>query len=507
MRVSSIKLGNGRSNQVKIEAMEDVFYMPTAPVVVPATIYFPPAVLAPPPSEIKATQFFLCERPDQNDHGTVACVYADPAEADLFSDAVWDEIAPGVMEAKSTGPLSANYFDGVDPDYYNPSGVSSMVGVTVFAYKPTSVSTQRSGLYIVDDVGGHWEHFGTPEQTFVSTYARLHRHPYYATGSAYVAGMTLQAREGTLYGTTFFTLATDGVALGTTALEFTETAEPFPWVDERRLLTAGQVVAEGFTSAVVDDAEAGAEGTEFDAFRTLEGYPNIEDIPGGQWAMHFEGVWLTADDPGETTTLGVAVYKTDGPTRTLLFEMGSAAIHVETPTPLDVSGPAPGFHLERTDQLLLALVIHTTATPVEVNIRFGGLDPQTYLLAPITPRDWEIARSSYQLARFSGGVIVAPERAWSSRVTLTDDLKGIESSGWEDGDCIDLILEGASAGTPYDLVHNATVGVGALPLWLPSVSNLGTEYLDIELVASPVCVRFQLDLTNNVWRLVGGPTA
>jgi len=514
MRVSSIKLGDGRRNQVKIECMEDVFYLPTKPVVVPATIYYPPGVLAPPPSEIKATKFFLCERPDQNDRGTVACCFLGPhvkGGVDPMFETGWTEEAPGVMVRDTDGPLPDSWFDDVNVDDDNPSGVSSLIGKTVFAYNQGDTSLSgfeeaHQGHYIVDDVGGHWVDYGLPTQAYVSTYARLHRHPDYAKGSDYVAGMTFQAQEGTLYGTMFFTLTTDGVALGTTALVFTETAEPFPWVDERRLLTAGQVVAEGFTGAVVDEAKSGVEGTEFDSFYTLDG-PDVEDIPAGQWAAHFEGVWLTADDPGETTTLGVAVYKYDGSTRTLLFEMGSAEIHVETATPLDVAGSAPGFHLERTDQLLLALTIHTTATPVEVNIRFGGADPQTYLLAPITPRDWEIARTEYEDAAFSGGVASIPNRARSSKVVLTEDFKGIETSGWENGDCCDLTLEGASSGTPYNILHNATVGVGAAPLWLDSISHLGVDYGNEELVASPVCARVRYDKTSNVFRLIGGLSA
>jgi len=516
MRVSSIKLGDGRRNQVKIEAMEDVFYLPTAPVVVPAPIYNPPEVLAPPPSEIKATKFFLCERPDQNDHGTVACCFLGAhvkgGNVPMFGSGAFAEIAPGIMERTTTGPLSDDWLDGVNVDDDNPSGVSSLIGKTVFAYYQGDTSLLGleeawQGLYIIDDVGGHWVDYGLPTQAYVSTYARMHRHPDYAKGSDYVAGMTFQSQEGTLYGTKFFTLTTDGVALGTTALVFTETAEPFPWVDERRLLTDGQVIAEGFTGAVIDEAKSGTEGTEFDSFYTLDASPNIEDIPAGQWAAHFEGVWLTADDPGETTTLGVAVYKYDGSTRTLLFEMGSAEIHVETATPLDVAGSAPGFHLERTEQLLLALTIHTTATLVEVNIRFGGADPQTYLLAPITPRDWEIARTEYEDAAFSGGVASIPNRARSSKVVLTEDFKGIETSGWENGDCCDLTLEGASSGTPYNILHNATVGVWAAPLWLDSISHLGVDYGNEELVASPVCARVRYDKTSNVFRLIGGLSA
>lgn len=514
MRVSKISLGNGRSNQVKIEAMEDVFYLPTKPVVVPAPIYYPPAVLAPPPGDIKATKFYLCERPDQHDKGSVFCCFLGPHYAGgntpMFGDGGWTEISPGVMERAVDGPISDDWFDGMNVDDDNPSGVSSMIGKTVFAYfrgdtEPTEDPLQ--GLYIVDDVGRHFIDYGLPSQVIVDTKARMHRHPDYAKGSDYVVGDTFQVQQGTLYATKFYTLVNDGVALGTTALAWTETAEPFPWVDERRLLTAGEVVSEGFTGAVVDETQTFIDGTGYDSFYTLEGMPNITDIPAGPWAAHFEGAWLTVDDPGETTTLGVAVYKYDGATRTLLFEMVSGAIHTETATPLDIAAPAPGFSLARTERLNLALVIHTTAATVEVNIRYGGADPQTYILCPITPAADALERAEFAEATYSGGIVVVPNRARSAHVTVDGPINGIEIAGWEGGDAFDLTIDGPSAGTPYDLVHDATVGTGANPLALDSVSHLGVDYMDFEMATAPVCVRFQLDTTNGVWRLVGGPTA
>jgi len=515
MRVSKISLGNGRSNQVKIEAVEDVFYMPTKPVVVPAPVYYPPEILAPLPSDVKATKFYLSDLPDPRDHGSVFCCFlgAHVAGGNVpMFELDWDEVEPGVMQAKAVGPLTDAFFDDVASDYLNPSGVSSMIGKTVFAFYQGDTSINGleerwQGIYIVDDVGAHFVDYGLPSQQLIQTYARMHRHPDYAAGSDYEVCDTFQVQQGTLYGTEFFTLDNDGVALGTTALTWTQTADPFPWVEEHRLLTAGEVANEGLRTTEVNMVASGDEGYEFATFVTMEGMPNIADIPAGTWAVHMNGVWLESDDPGETTTLEFAVYKGEGVGRVLLFSMMSAAIHTETVlTPLDIEAPAPGFHLERTDVLSVSLVIHTTAASVDLDIAYGGANPQSYILAPVTPRDWEIQRASFHAARFAGGVVVAPGRAWASRVALTDDLVGIESAGWEDGDCIDLILTGASSGTPYDIVHGATVGVGALPLALDSVSHLGTEYLDIELVTSPVCVRFQLDLDNSVWRLVGGPT-
>ena len=73
--------------------------------------------------------------PDPRNHGQVACVYAEPGTgefAGLFTD--WTEIAPGVMQRSTLGPLVSTFFDGVDP---TPAygRVSSLVGKSVIAYR------------------------------------------------------------------------------------------------------------------------------------------------------------------------------------------------------------------------------------------------------------------------------------------------------------------------------------------------------------------------------------
>ena len=516
MRVSSIKLGDGRRNQVKIEAMEDVFAMPTEPVVVPAPVYFPPEVLAPLPSDVKATKFFVCQRPDQNDRGVVHCCflgahYVVGGNTPMFES--WTQVAPGVMRNNVDGPLPDAWFDGVPVDYLNPSGVSSLIGKTVFAYfggDSSELEEPLQGLYVIDDVGGHFEDYGLPTQVFVSTYATMHRHPDYDIGADYVAGMTFQVQQGEQYGTSYFTLDTANVVLGETPLAFTETEGEFPWVPERRLLTEGQVVSAGFTGDAVDDVLVGPDGAEFDAFLTLEGVPNVEAVPAGPWAVHLEGAWLADDDPGETTTLGAAIYREYGGSRELLFEMSSAPIHTETPTPLDIRGVAPGYHIERTDRLLLQLVVHTTATTAEVHIRYGGAAPQTYLLTPITPREPVLDREDWREGRYFGGVAAADRRAMSVDLTLTPgaSLSWLAIEDYVAGDTLCLTVHGGTAAQPITIAHDAAdTPSGTAPFFLSSLSGLGSTYLDLLAKTSNYRLWLQLSPNRDYWRLVGGPVS
>ncbi len=505
MRVTSIDVGDGLRGQVKIVCVEDTFYTSTVPVVIPAPIYYPPEPLA--PLVTSYTRYHLAQIADPLNRGSVACVYTATGEASLFDG--WTEGPTGVWTKDVAGPLTDAYFDGVDPDAYNHQNAPALVGEMVLAFQAVGSpgDAENSGLYIIDDVGGHYVDYGLPTQQFVATYAKMHRPPAYANGSDFVVGMTFFVREGTLHGGKYLTLATDGVALGTTAIDWTESAPPYTWANERRLLTAGQLGTENPTSVVVDATVTGGDGATFDGFETTDGQPNIKNIPAGDWTSQLEEAEVTGGDVGATTTLGFQLYRNpaSGVGGGVLFEARSAALGAAAP--LTTKFAAPELPMERSDGLVLIPCIRTTSgTAVTVRIRYNGQTHSSSLIMPTMPWE-EPKRSPCETAVYADQIIVVPGRAWSAKVALTGNVIGMAIEDYQDGDEVSLTLTGATGGAPFDLVHGGSPGTGSAPLFLVSRSGLGVTYDNVRLKADPARVVLKLDADNTRWLLVGGPYA
>jgi hypothetical protein len=271
------------------------------------------------------------------DRGQVACVFhgfeACGGEHTLFSG--WTEVQPGLMVRDLEGPVTSAVLDGVDPDAFNTSGVSSMLGLVVMATGSDLIEANLplQGPYIWEDVGGHYENYGTPSQVYVNTHATLRRHPDYNTGADFVENMVFQAQTGNVYGGRYIKLETaQPITLGTTELEFTVSDTP-PTAPTSELLTASQITdasgntveaavtivdTDGYQTLVTTELTGGAN------FYTRTGIPGAAVIEAGNFLGQVKA--KISDATTGITTLRFSLYKYIDPTVTLLFQYDTSAV-------------------------------------------------------------------------------------------------------------------------------------------------------------------------------------
>jgi len=321
---------------------------------------------------------FTGKVPNPLDCGQVAHVYHGfegcGGEHQLFYG--WTEVEPGLMVRDLAGPLTYVALDGVDPDAYNTSGVSSLLGRTCLAYGNhlSASNAKLQGPYIWEDVGGHYENYDTIElRTFVNTHATLRRHPDYNSGSEFVEGMTFQIQTGTVYGGDWIRLLTEPpIILGTTELEF-EVLGANPNAPTEELLTASQIVEassdtiEAAVTLVDTDGYQTLLSTELPAganFYTRTGIPGAAVIEAGNFLAQIKAKVSTAETG--STTIRFSLYKFIDPTVTLLFQYSTSAVVTLDYALKEVSQAIAEQDIAGARLILNIAAATTSTTPVTV---------------------------------------------------------------------------------------------------------------------------------------------
>jgi len=457
MRVSEIDFGDGIKNECTIKALEDVFYFPAAPTV----SYNPPIAIQPPTVKIATAtdEYDTTLVVDVRNMGWVECVY----KTTYFEAAGWVETSPGVLEwdLDESMPVWQLGFDGVEPDVYSGGG-SWLLGRRVLLPaegSPSSATRKLAGVWIFDSLGGYWDGYGTPGQTWVWTNARMHRDPAFATSDAFVADMIFSIRAGTTYGGRFQQLATANVVLGETEQTWNDLAS-VTWSDSYRLLKVRELSTQNVAtdsslrvSATVTNGAANLGG-----FQTLVGTPGVTSIPAGAWKIRPSIAGLDGASEGSTTVMGFAVYRNHDGGTSLLFQVISEPITASRAFPSyvpEIVYVAPEIPMEQADQLTLVPNVQTTSTTaVTLDLYFNN----AYAVHVNVPR--QVATNTAP---------IKPDEAWYL-VTVVDGI----ISGF--GDHRRLRVRGTGP-----LVGIATTGlVGGVGLALSFV-----EGMDVTVNGSP----------------------
>jgi hypothetical protein len=377
MRVSEIDVGNGLDGKVKITCLEDVFFFPSQVMVVPNDPVGLTPVTAPTPTvdmdEYKTALTVDTRNREPSESAFHGAAWGGGA---VFSG--WTETEPGVMVRGSTGPLTADMFDGVNPftgilgeaGTGGPGNDAWVVGRTVFALSAAGALTGKEdqGAWVVDDIGGYW----AAGPAFVATYARMHRAPGFNASAHFAKDMVVQVRAGTVYGGHFLQLDTANVVLGTTEQVWTDIGTTFTRVDTYDLLRPDQFSGRNTSPDSFLTIVGTSLGSDLQAFATLVGTPNAARIPAGKHTIQAANVGLSGGDVGAITTLGFKLFRS-GVTPDTLYEVQTAALvdgYNEIP---EMSYQAPEFPLTPTDLLVLIPTLHTnSATPVTLTLAFNA---------------------------------------------------------------------------------------------------------------------------------------
>jgi hypothetical protein len=400
MRVDEMDSGNGIDNKVTLTCIEDVFAFPSQALVMPND----PVGLSPvvaPTSTVAADSYKTALTIDTRNRGMIetAFNYSGWGEGSVFD--TFAETEPGVMVRISTGPLAPAMFDGINPftGVVGGSGYGTgeqwIVGRIVFALAAegdVSGGKKYQGGWIVDDIGAHWENFGTPDQAFVATNARMHRAPGFSASGDFAKDMVVQVRNGTIYGGHFLQLGTANVVLGTTEQEWADVGTSFTFADTYDLLRSDQFAGRQTSPDSLQlIAQTGVIADFSHAFATLAGTPGAMSIPAGLHTITPSACILSGGDPGAITTLGFKLFRS-GSTPAVLYEMQTAALVDGFNVLAALSYQAPDYPLTNTDLLVLIPTLHTTSTtPVTVSLKFNAANAitlqmpkaQTFTLAPI----------------------------------------------------------------------------------------------------------------------------
>lgn len=464
MRVSEIDFGDGIKNECTIKCLEDVFYFPAEP-----TIAANPPLAIPPPTVKIATatdEYDTALVVDERNKGWVECVMWGAMVIQYLT-----EIAPGVWESATSGPFAESgspprntFFDGISADAYNTTGTSWLIGRRVFVFEDagheTSATRIAAGPYIIDDVGGHWENFGTPEATYVDTYFRMHRDPDFSTSESFVKDMIFSVRAGETYAGHGIELATANVVIGETEQVWNDLST-VSWTDAYKLLKVREQSTQNLatdSSLRISATMANGSAALNAGFETLVGTPGVTAIPAGPWRFNVQVVGISGQSVGSTTLLGFQVYVDSAVNPRTLFEVLSEPITATRAQPgaiPEIVYVAPAITLEVADRLVLIPTIHTDSTsPVTMDLYYNN----AYMVRVFVPRPAAVATAP-----------VKPDEAWYS-VTVVDGI----ISGF--GDHRKLRVRGTGP-----LVGIATTGlVGGVQLSLSFVDGM-----DVTINGSP----------------------
>lgn len=516
MRVTDINFGDGRRAAIKITAMQDVYSAPGLAVVNTAPIGFPPQVLGPLPGTTEAVRFYCCKKRDPLNRGT--CVgafvgYYGCGGGDTAPWNGWTEGPAGTWTRDTTGVPPSVSFDGITLSagmLADTQKRSPYEGQTFMAFRTSSAGDYvNTGPFKLIDAGAYYDDSEPPQ--WVETNAVMRRDPDYDATADFVPGMAFQMEEGDDYGTKYIRLDKSPIVLGTDQMIWSA-HDVIVFDDDEGLLTVDEFALGRLEGGPITVSRTLASGqADFDAdfsSRVLE----RATIAAGPWKGIFAEVWLTADDPAATTTVGWKVLRYNGSGATL-FEVQSEAIHNTSPEPKSFSYDGPEFALEEGDWLVLVPVAHTTAaSPITINIRYDGLAKSSWLSAPFDIFKDTLTRHVYgvnprKLAPgFDGDVITLDTCTGFATVTLAagSNVLGIASPGPKAGDILNLVVNGATPESPITFVHGSTdIPASADALFVSSAGNLGTEYENLQIYATRTLLSF-IFTDDGDWQLMPG---
>lgn len=474
MRVSEIDLGDGIKNEITIKCLEDVFYFPAEPITKSnPPIARPPGTVA---SLTSVDTYFTAQTIDPRNQGMVETV--------LWANKVatyCEEIFPGVWQATSTGPFAESgpsprntFFDGVSADAHNQTGTSWLIGKRFLMWDDTAMTDEvkaMCGVFIVDDVGGHWENYGTPEQTYVDTKFLIHRDPSYDGSNGFVKDMVFQVRGGDTYGMHYIQFQTANPVLGETPLVFADLGTSFAFADTTKLLRSDQMAGQALEPNSLLTLSQTSLGGDFTGFDMLPGTPGVRSIPAGTWKITPSLVSVSGGDEGAITNLGFKIWRS-GTTSGLVFEVLSEPITPDMATVAPIFYPAPGVPLDpdSSDILVLIPTLHTTSTtPVTLNIGYNGI----YAIQVQIPHSGDTGamdapdESFFSVTIDANGVIKDFGSHRNLLVSGAGPLKAIATTGCVGGTSVKLTFKDSTKVSP-----NQTVA-GSAPI-LTSKNAAGT---------------------------------
>lgn len=206
----------------------------------------------------------------------------------------WTRTAPGVWRRDAVGSLTelaGGFFAGVTP----------VLGMRVLStYSPTAPWRMYDGIYRVSNMGSETSHGEVTRVTDLDE------------SSEFVPGKCVLLTGGAGYTNHLFRYnGPVSPVVDTDLLEWEDLGviEP-PTGDRWQALTAGQLVSEGASAAVLEStvvvtATDGEQGLSYQ-FATLPGTPGVAQIPAGVHTFHVTAR-AEGGDPGATTTIRCAL--------------------------------------------------------------------------------------------------------------------------------------------------------------------------------------------------------
>lgn len=504
MRATGIDLGDGIRNQVKLSCIEDAFFFPNKAVARPSGSPIKPRPIG---VATESLDYYTARIIDPRNKGMCQCVF----RASNFQGYTWSQPESGVLEL-STGHAGDAWsigFDGVDPDVFGASG-SWLIGKRVFLVGPNVSLTDETkalqGPWVVKNLGGHWDGYGTPSQTWVDEKVRLERDPEFVRSEQFTSGMAFQILDGTSYGGKFFQLSTAGVLLGTTAMDWT-VLDTFTFANDHKLATLHQLQTDGPSVDTLDDSQTMASGSaDFgQAYATYDGEPNTNGIPAGHWTIFVEAAWLDAVPAGSTTTLGMKVWRDRGGAGgETLFELRSKAITATTPTSMEaMTYNAPSFPFAPGDKLVLIPYVYTdSATPVTLHIVYNSPGRGTGLTMPKPQGLPPLIDPNADLfpVTIVNGVISGFGDHRRLLVSGTGPLLAIESAGMTNNEHLDLFF---ANGVQIQANGTAPSGTGAIITYKGTAGTYRSPNVNTGSVVQMVLFPLTISGGDDKWHMSG----
>jgi hypothetical protein len=513
VRVLEVDLGNSSSRTVTLKVVEDIFATPSTLAIVPDDPDDPVVPPSGPSAPQSATTFHTAHITDPDDYGQVVCCYTglEACGGEHLMFVGWTEGPAGTWTRDLDGPLDYTWFDGVDPDAQHQGVASWMLNRTVFATGNhlSSTNLTAQGLYVIDDIGGHYVNNGTeetPSWSYVETFAKMHRHPDYDTSADFVEGMTFQIQTGNTFGTDFISLASTTVILGTTEMDWNWTSGPtYAWDETYELVTPTQLAQYAFYE---DEWATWTTGSAHEwliisptrdaAFTTLEGTPNVTKIPAGPWIMQVEEYQITGASAGSTTVISFRLEKQVGVmTSEILFDKATGTLNADgaVHSGETITYYAPEFAMGKGYHVTLTLCCSTdSTTPIVLSVKYNSPQHGTYVRIPVavstttTATPAAAADEDYSDVTITNGVIAGFGSHRKLRVHGSGTLLAIETAGQPANPRIDCLFKDA-----VTITADAT-GIPATTAAIKCASGLA--------LSADSSAQITLEGTPSVWRII-----
>ena len=425
----------------------------------------------------------------------------------------WVEVSPGVFQYPIPGLLPASFFDGVETSPVNSAGVSQLIGKRVVAFfqgdpSLTGYEEPRQYVFIVDDVGQVKTGEIMGSNTYGDSYARMHRDPDFSYSSAWQTGMKFLIQNGAIYGNGTLTFDNVGAfTLGTTFIDWSWTAGAPAVTEKFEALTGPQLTSEGALTSTIEQqvtlASPSGPGTYAEAemphaFITLAGTPGVDSLASGPYKFDVAGIRVSGGDVGSVSLLRARIQDIDGTTGDILIADSAPISNTANASAAFTEYLGSPYAFAPDRRLLIRYYLRTNSvSPVTMTMVYNSASRGTKVTLPfempitgssdgvhghLSGRDaaeqhpWSAlgplgrAHTAPVTATYSGttGHITVPADLAAARsanvvrVSITGDVGGITTTGWQDGDLLYLrIVADATLRTIYR--NYATFDHGTYP--------------------------------------------